>query len=36
MGAKEQEVAPTMDRVYRVSLTAFSLASQPPAEKKSP
>lgn len=36
MGAKEQEVAPTMDRVYRVSLTAFSLASQPPAEKKVP
>lgn len=33
MGAKEQEVAPTVDRVYRVSLTALSLASQPPAEK---
>lgn len=33
MGAKEQEVAPTVDRVYRVSLTALSLASQPPAAK---
>lgn len=27
MGAKEQEVGPTVDRVYRVSLTALSLAS---------
>lgn len=33
MGAKKQEVAPTVDRVYRVSLTALSLASQPPAAK---
>ena len=30
MGAKKQ-IAPTVDRVYRVSLTTLSLASQPPA-----
>jgi hypothetical protein len=32
MEATKQEVAPTVDQVDRVSLTALSLASQPPAD----
>jgi len=37
MGAREQEGAPhRWSRVYRVSLIALSLASQPPAAKSSP